>query len=346
LSAALARAAAAAGDRRTAAGALAALGGRGLSGLPRSSGWLVMLNGVIEAAHVLGDAQVAEHAYQLLLPHAELPMAAGLAVACFGSAHHALGVAAQTFGDLDQAIDHFREAVQHNLALSHWPAVAASRTRYAQALTLRGGATDHETARAQLALAEAEAEEATGAGPGDNDADRAARCLRRGQLWQITWADRQVLLEPSVGVTHLAVLLNNPGTQIASLDLVAGFDALSRQHVAPTSQQPMLDRSAAHSYRERMAQLAAQIEDWTASGHHDKVAIAQVEYDWVRRELSAATGMGGTSRSFPDGAERARTAVSKAIRRVLTRIEQFDGDLAQHLRRTVRTGITCSYRPT
>jgi hypothetical protein len=347
LSAWLAVAAAAAGDRRTAAGALAALSIGGLSQLPQSSNWLVTMNGVIEAAQTLGEAQVAEQAYALVLPHAGLPMTASLAVTCFGSAHHALGVAAETFGDLDRAIDHFREAIHHNLALSHWPAVAVSRARYAQALTLRGGMADHEAARAQVTLAAAEAKEGhTGAGRGASEADRGAACLRRGQHWQLTWAGRHVLLEPSVGIAHLAVLLNNPGKDIPCLELTAGFDALSQRRATASSQQPVLDRAAVQRYRERLVRLAEEIEDWTASNNHDKAAVAQHEYDWLRRELSANTRLGGTSRAFPDSAERARTAVGKAIRRMLVRIEHLDTDLAEHLRHTVRTGVTCSYRPT
>jgi len=351
LFAGLAAAAATAGDRRTAAGALAALCRGGLPRLPQSSGWLATMNCVIEAAHLLGQPQVAEQAYALLLPYAGLPMTVSLAVACFGSAHHALGTAAQTFGDLDRAIDHFDTAIQHNLAFSHWPAVAASRARYAQALTLRGRATDHETARAQLAHAEAEAQAEFSAtdpadGTGEGDATtRTATCLRRGQQWLIAWAGRQVLLEPSVGIAHLAVLLNNPGSEIACLDLVAGFDAVSRKRFMTTSLQPVLDRSAVQSYRGRIAELAAQIQDWKASGDDDKASAAQHEYDWLSRELSAASAIGGASRAFPDSTERARTAVGKAIRRAVTRIERIDTDLARHLRHTVRTGVTCSYRP-
>ena len=136
--AALAVAAALAGDRRKAAGALAALCGRDLADLPRSSSWLVTMNGIVEAAHLLGDAGISARAYELLKPFADLPMMASLGVACFGSVQHALGVAALTTGDVDRAAVHLRAAVDRNLALAHWPAVVASRLRYAQALGLRG----------------------------------------------------------------------------------------------------------------------------------------------------------------------------------------------------------------
>src|SRR6202012_2534715 len=136
--AALAVAAALSGDRPRAASALAALCGRDLAALPSSSSWLVTMNGVVEAAYLLADADVAARAYELLRPHAQLPMVGSLGITCFGSTQHALGVASLTSGHLDRAVEHLRAAVQHNLALAHWPAMLASRRRLAEAYGRRG----------------------------------------------------------------------------------------------------------------------------------------------------------------------------------------------------------------
>jgi hypothetical protein len=40
-----------------------------------------------------------------------------------------------TVGDLDWAAAHLRAAIQHNLALAHWPAAITTRRRLAQTLT-------------------------------------------------------------------------------------------------------------------------------------------------------------------------------------------------------------------
>ena len=61
------------------------------------------MNGVVEAAHLLGDADSAR-AYDLLLPYADRPMAASLAITCFGSVHQALGVASLTSGHVDHKL--------------------------------------------------------------------------------------------------------------------------------------------------------------------------------------------------------------------------------------------------
>lgn len=151
--AARAVAAAVAGDRRKAASSLARLAGRDLAELPRSSTWLVSMNGVAETAYRLGDAETAAKAYQLLVPFADLPVMASLAVACFGSTRYALGVAALAMGDAERAVRHLHTAIQQNLALAHWPAVAVSRARYAEALTLRARPGDAELADTELATA-------------------------------------------------------------------------------------------------------------------------------------------------------------------------------------------------
>jgi DNA-binding SARP family transcriptional activator len=140
--AALAVAAAVAGEHREAAGALARLGRGDLTNVRPSSVWLVTLYGAVEAAAILADRETAATAYALLEPFAGLPMMGSLAATCFGSVEHALGVASLTTGHLDRAITHLRRAVRANLALEHWPAACLSRYRLAQALAHRGDPAD------------------------------------------------------------------------------------------------------------------------------------------------------------------------------------------------------------
>ncbi len=157
LVAALAAAAATAGDDLLAAGALARLGRGDLRRVPSSSIWLVTMFGAVEAAARLADADTAGTAYDLLRPYAHLPLMGSLAVVCFGSVEHALGVAALTMGNPDRAVAHLRLAVRGNLALGHWPAHCLSRHWLAHALSLRGGPQDHDAAREERIGAEGEA---------------------------------------------------------------------------------------------------------------------------------------------------------------------------------------------
>jgi len=232
--AALAVAAALSGDRPQAASALAALCGSDLAALPRSSSWLVTMNGVVEAAYLLDEAGVADRAYELLRPHAHLPMVGSLGVTCFGSVRQALGVAALTSGQPDLAIEHLTAAVQHNLALAHWPALVASRQRLAQALARRASPGDAEAARRELDAAATEAASAGLPTPGRAEtgpsaaAAEEASCQRAGRKWRLTLGHRSVLVEDSIGLGHLAVLIASPRHEIRAADLVAGLAGRTR----------------------------------------------------------------------------------------------------------------------
>ncbi|MFL6144195.1 MAG: hypothetical protein ACJ72N_20315 [Labedaea sp.] len=342
--AALAVAAAQAGDRLTATGMLARLCGHDLAELPRSSTWLVTMSGIVEAANLLDDAETAAKAYRLLRPYAHLVVMASLGVACFGSTHHILGVAALTTGDLDRAVNHLREAIKANLAMTHWPAVLASRLRYAEALARRAGPQDAAMARAAMAAA---AEQAAALGialPDDRLPEPARRpiaCARQGQQWRIDWAGRTALVGHGVGMLHLAVLLANPDAEVHATALVAGVGAIAGE----TAGQPLLDDAAIAGYRRRLTRLDADIDRLESSGRRGEAERARTERDWLVAELTGAAGIGGRVRQFPDEGERARIAVGKAIRRTLAHIRDADPVIGEHLRDCVHTGIRCCYRP-
>ena len=349
--AALAVAAALSGDRPQAASALAALCGTDLAALPRSSSWLVTMNGVVEAAYLLEEADVAARAYDLLRPHAQLPMIGSLGITCFGSVQHALGVAALTSGQLGLAIEHLTAAVPHNLALAHWPALVASRQRLAQALAQRGSPGDADAARRELDAAAAEAASAGLPVPdhpvaGPPPAAEEARCQRAGRKWRLTLGNRSVLVEDSIGMVHLAVLIANPRHEIQAADLVAGLAGLSGTGAGAGAAQRVLDPEAIAEYRNRLRQLDTQLDETGIDElEPDRTSQARAERDWLVAQLSSAAGFGGRTRAFPDQPERARVAVGKAIRRALARIAEADAVIGEHLRQTVHTGVRCSYWP-
>jgi hypothetical protein len=344
--AALAVAAALSGDRPKAASALAALCGSDLAALPRSSSWLVTMNGVVEAAYLLEEPDVAARAYELLRPYAHLPMIGSLGITCFGSVRHALGVAALTSRQLEEAIEHLTAAVQHNLALAHWPALVASRQRLAQAHALRGSPGDADAARRELDAATTEAASAGLPVPDYPAADSApapavAEIQRVGRKWRLTLRGRGVLVEDSIGMVHLAVLIANPRHEIQAADLVAGLAGLSGTGGEAGAAQRVLDPEAIAEYRSRLKRLDTEIDELDP----DRTRQARAERDWLVAQLSSAAGFGGRTRAFPDQPERARVAVGKAIRRALARITEADGVIGEHLRQTVHTGVRCSYWP-
>ncbi|MEV0582114.1 hypothetical protein [Nonomuraea sp. NPDC050310] len=330
--AALAMAAAGTGNRRLASGLLARLRG---GDLPSSSILLVSLYGMAETACEIEDAGTAAQLYERLLPYAKLPMIVSLGATCFGSAQHALGVAALTTGAVDLAIQHFRAAVRDNLALGHWPAAVLSRWRLAQALARRHGPGD-ESARRERAQAEDEAAELAMALPAESTP--RAHVERRGRQWHVELGGRVALVDHSVGMGYLATLLANPGREIRAADLAGGSED-------GVTNQPLLDGQAERTYKERLNELESDIEELEAMYDTERATALRAERDWLIAELAAATGLGGRVRSFTGSDERARIAVGKAIRRALARIAEADPVIGAELKAGVHTGLRCSYRP-
>jgi hypothetical protein len=380
--AALAVAAALSGDVHSAASCLAALRGGDLARLPRSSSWLVTMNGITEAAYLLDDSATAARAYELLSPYARLPMVGGIGITCFGSVQQALGVASLTSHHPDQAVHHLRAAVEHNLALGHWPALVSSRLRLARAHALRGQAGDEEAAAREIAAAGAEAIALGIPGPASGtvaaapaagtrpagpataavDSSGPATCTRVGRKWRVTWQGRSILVEDSIGVLHLAVLIANPRHDIPAADLVAGLAVLGGHAADAAASQPVLDQQAVGDYRQRLARLDAELRALDTAGtagtsgtggsaiaaggaETAERARLRAEREWLLGQLASAAGLSGRTRSFPDEGERARVAAGKAIRRALARISEADAAIGEHLRQTVHTGTRCSYWP-
>ena len=241
--AALAVAAALAGDRRTAASWLARAA-RPRPGQPAAvSSWLVTMNGVVEAAYLLGDAEVA----------ARPTTCCARTPACRWSAVSASPASARPSrpsvsprsrrDSLDAAVDHLRAAVQHNLALAHWPALVSARQRLAAAHRLRGRPrttarppsgswTPPGARRPPSASASASRTSQPPAGaPERRSLPATARAASGGSA-----CGPSVLVEDSIGMLHLAVLIANPRQEIPAADLVAGLAVLGGR--APAARRP------------------------------------------------------------------------------------------------------------
>ncbi|MBT0769309.1 hypothetical protein KIH74_10285 [Kineosporia sp. J2-2] len=340
--AALAVAAAGAGDRVLTAGALARLGDP--EDLPDNSTRLLTLHHAIRAGQWVDDCDLVARCAAELTPHARLPVMASLAVACFGSASDVLGAAALHAQDADRAIDHLHDAVCDNLALGHRPALALTRWRLAAALEARGRPYDLYEAGVHRERATALADELGIPLPADNLAGaplgmpaRTVKYRRKGRFWRLELGEAVVEVENSVGMAHLAVLFDNPGRPVPAVRLAGAAPEEAGQTV--------LDPQAREQYRRRLAELDTQIARATDAARTAEADRARDEREWLIAELAAATGLGGRPREFAGAAERARTAVAKAIRRALDRIEAQHAELGGRLRREVRTGTSCCYQP-
>jgi hypothetical protein len=142
--------------------------------------------------------------------------------------------------------------------------------------------------------------------------------------------------------------LADPGREFHVLDLAAAETGAG----SPSAPRPllgdageMLDPRAKAAYRRRLAEIDDDLEQADSAGDAERAAQAHVERDFLLRELRRAVGLGGRDRRAASAPERARVAVTRAIRQSLVRIARHHPALGAHLNHAIRTGTYCVYDP-
>jgi tetratricopeptide (TPR) repeat protein len=178
---------------------------------------------------------------------------------------------------------------------------------------------------------------------------------REGDYWSVTFEGHTVRVRDLKGMRYLARLLADPGREYHVLDLVAaetGSGArvdsgraagLPRSALGDAGES--LDAQATDAYRRRLAEIEDDLEQARAIGDAERAAQADAERDFLVQELARAFGLGGRDRRAASTSERARAAVTRAVRQAMTRIAEHHPQLGQHLSRTIRTGTYCAYVP-
>ena len=241
---------------------------------------------------------------------------------------------------------------------------AIARIGLAEALRARGSEhqADLELQAARTVLERIEVAQTTDpAAPvagqdGTDEQPVADVSLRReGDYWSVVFEGRTVRMRDLKGMRYLARLLAHPGREFHVLDLVAAENAgaapaesglaaeLSRRALGDAGE--MLDARAKNAYRRRLAEIEEDIEQARALGDTERAAQAAAEREFLVRELSRAVGLGGRDRRAASASERARVAVTRAIRQGIVRISGHHPELGEHLDGAISTGTYCAYDP-
>lgn len=184
---------------------------------------------------------------------------------------------------------------------------------------------------------------------GEDLADAVFR--REGDYWSVMFDGRTVRLRDSKGMQYIRRLLDEPGREFHVLDLatVGATAGETEGHPAVVVDAgdagALLDGRAKEAYRRRLSEIEFDLEEARSLGDTRRAEQANAERDFLLRELSRAVGLGGRDRRAGAASERARSAVTRAIRQALIRIREHDTALAEHLDRSIRTGACCAYQP-
>ena len=237
-------------------------------------------------------------------------------------------------------------------ALTGWSEVgapyecASARLVLAEAHRLAGraarAALEEETARTTLDRIGASSARLP---PREQPPD-GGRCVFRldGDTRTVVFGGRSVLLQDLKGMHHLARLLAAPDREFHVLDLTAG-EGGDAVRADGNDAGPVLDGQARAAYKRRLGEIDEDLDEATALGDAERVALARADRDYLVRELAGAFGLGGRYRVTGSPSERARASVTRSLRYSIARIAEHHPQLADHLTRTVRTGTYCCYGP-
>jgi hypothetical protein len=354
----------------------------GFAALPRDNLWLTAMSLLAETVASLEHSAAAAAVYAELLPFAGrnvvLPTAAFL-----GPVDMWLGILARVEGRPVKALEHL--AAARRSATRNGARTSLARIDVEAAAVLLGSAEPGAQERAaELLAGAAEAcatlglqallERACGLQAGVAAPLRApapvasaaetggpVTTLRRiGDVWMIDTGDGERLhISDGRGVRLLALLLERPGQEIHSLELVAAVDRMAPpagpagsggQEIAgrfglQRGTGPALDAAAKAAYRARVTELTEEITEAGRRGATERAAAARKERDQITRELGRAVGIGGRDRESGSHAERARVNVTRAVRAAIKRVGGYDPALGAELAAAVRTGAFCAYEP-
>jgi len=322
----------------------------GLDSVPFDAEWLPNATSIVQAAAEL-DHPILDEALNRLEPWAHRVSFEGIGAGLYGSVARFVAIGCAALGRHDDAVRHAEAAVAVNRRLGGVLLADALRT-LAEVVEGRDG--DDAGSRSLHAEAD-EADAALGryhlaragtppvARPATAAPEPAAinELRRAGEVWHVVYAGTEVLLRHSKGLADLAVLLTRPGTEVHVGELEGVPRALTG-----SSGGEALDRRAITAYRERLAELAEELDDADAAHDLARAERARIEYDALVEQLSSSVGLGGRRRAAgPEPVERLRKAVSARIRDAIRHIEAVHPVLGRHLGNAVHTGVYCAYRP-
>jgi tetratricopeptide (TPR) repeat protein len=328
--------------------------------VPRNGSWPYVVAAMAEGAWWLRHRDAGAVCRELLAPHAGTLMicaqSSGLGLAV-GPADRYLALASAAAGDLGEALALLDRAARDARAWGATPALARTLADRAAVRVERGLDGDVEAAARDHAEALATARrtgmtrfvallERWGLGTpghpvpvdGGGSSSEVALLRREGPTWALEHAGRVRHLRDARGLHHLAALLRRPGCEVSATELAGAA-------VVEADLGPLVDQTALRAYRERVRLLELELDGADACGDAARSQRARAELDELAHHLGAVTGLGGRPRRAGGADERARSAVTKAVRDGIRRIAEVEPALGAHLEATVRTGGSCVHRP-
>ena len=192
----------------------------------------------------------------------------------------------------------------------------------------------------------------------------------KGEFWTISYEGKTTHLRDSRGLQYIHCLLENPEKEFYTLDLVHKikicpppeyiYEFLSKEERdkqlikenvykgLTKNTGDVLDKEGIRLLKERYEDLESELINEQTPPNDERTSEIEMDMDEIKKTLSAGHDKLGRPRKFPNDAEKARKAISKAVKESLDKIKDENNghrSLWKHFEITLTIGIFCSYKP-
>ena len=186
-----------------------------------------------------------------------------------------------------------------------------------------------------------------------------------GEFWTISYKGIPINLNDSIGLQYIHYLLGNPNNEFPVLALVHAIKKapptkvvdyqnmdeeqlegqLIEDGLNKGSTDYLLDEEAIAAYKNHYSKLKSELEEETTPKCKEEINETHEIMEKIVKLLTVGRDKSGKPRKFQDEAEKARKAVSKAVKKSLKKLENEHPALLLHFKSTLKTGMYCSYKP-
>lgn len=167
--------------------------------------------------------------------------------------------------------------------------------------------------------------------------------LKKG-MWSIRFAGKETILDGSLkGPVFIRYLLGRRGEEVhvaRMLADIAGDERLDRAGNAGG----MIDDATFKECRQRYEDLQDERED-AEHNHPEHLPAIENEIAQLAAYFAECMGLGGKTRTASDDVAKIRKRIARVIDTAYEKIEENDPQLAEHLRKSVKTHQFMSYEP-
>ena len=179
--------------------------------------------------------------------------------------------------------------------------------------------------------------------------------IEPNEYWTIRYQGHVALIKSTRGLHYLAILLRDPGREFHVRELLAHpLDASAPSAGVAVPEQvtgglfsgfPVLDAQAKAEYKRRINELRDELEEAERFNNAQRKTEIQNELQAICEHLASAVGLRGRDRKTCSDGERARSAVTKCIKKAIRKIGEAIPSLGYHFADSIKTGYFCSYNP-